>query len=685
MKKLFSACLALVLTVSLMAPAYGYEDLTPPLWQQWGYGSLEEYLSSYEASEEWYAEQVEAQRAFLTWTESYKAAHASEVAAFDAEFWLEEAYGGYWTKEEYMSLFELKSDAEFAAKMMESWLYGLYSEELTQKKLDDFKALHADEVTAFDADAYFTQRISWWGGDKASYMESVGLTDEAAFFDAMLFLYIGQLEAVQGYKEEWAALLVNEPERTALFLSELNDWLWSEYSVHDLEGYKKDNPWLDSTCDEELYIQLFHAWNAPYEWEQTQAREREQFILERGGVPGTLGIMRNEQYLSFPEGRSPYYKNQTVYADAETLSTALGVEIPAPIDGYVSIRTAAESAGLTVFWDEEYQTVVLLDLEELAAGIDEDFTILNGLLAQWKTEADKNYQSNLSIKANATMFDSLDGDKTGAASVTASILQSAEGLQVRGSYDLSQVMSLILSASGGYLPNQETVDQTRELLKSEFEYRLDLGSNAAYLKAAALTAIYARSFDEPLSEDTWFSIPEYENATIQTLFQMKSDTYGKAICAKLDEWNGWWAPVEYYDALQAAAVEAASIFGDGCFVQEGANWTLTLTNEDYTALENQGNGYGSYMTPDQFALKLTLKPDGVLSGNLFYQSQSYYDSSPVQRVTADFTLSLPSQKLTLELHTKNTYKATITLNATTTTTTKAPAVVPPEGANIVEN
>ena len=47
MKRIISALLCLLLTLSLTLPAYGYEDTDPPQWQEWGFDSLVEGVGDY--------------------------------------------------------------------------------------------------------------------------------------------------------------------------------------------------------------------------------------------------------------------------------------------------------------------------------------------------------------------------------------------------------------------------------------------------------------------------------------------------------------------------------------------------------------------------------------------------------------------------------------------------------------
>ena len=92
-KKILSLLLALALCIALACPALAaYEDTEPPMWQQFGYGSLEELLADWEMAEEEYYKMIEwdvaEQKEWPAWRESYLAAHpdfAETAMAKDAE------------------------------------------------------------------------------------------------------------------------------------------------------------------------------------------------------------------------------------------------------------------------------------------------------------------------------------------------------------------------------------------------------------------------------------------------------------------------------------------------------------------------------------------------------------------------------------------------------------------------
>lgn len=814
MKKLLSLFLAMVLALSLAIPAFGYEDLTPPLWQQWGYDSLEDYLSCACGDEDDYAQAVEEERAFLTWAETYKAAHAAEAAAFDPEAFFTEQYSAYWTKEEYMQAFELETEEEFQADLMRDWLYNIYYTEKTaverQAFLDAYEAAHPGELAQFDADAWFERHTSnWWYGDKDQYLQMNGM-DEEAFRLAMLDEYISYLQVRQATKDSVAELAPGFEAQIAAFDAEA--WFQSQYAypvgyysskeeymqntgldtdedfrddmlvgylqslvaAKERQGrvaaYQAEHPtevaafdpvsyltthyyeykdpkqsfmndkglssdedffnylfcsyldtqqdkqdrqtWLDEfeashpgtiakfdadawfaqgyyyltkeeymrefnlATEDDFKAAMLENYISELQWKEEEKAQYDANKLEMGGVPGELGVMLNGTYLTFPEGRAPYSNARAIYADAETLATAFGIEVPAPIDGYVPIRSVAEKAGCTVLWDENYQTVVVLDQKDLAAQLDENFTVLNGLLDKWKIDILKNYLSSGTIKVKATLLDSLDGDKTGTMTMDYSILQSALGLQMSGKYDLTGLNTLMAS-------DEYPVDaESQTAMKGDYEVRADSENGLMYIKAAFLDQLY-QSFGESYVPGAWHKTSMGATAALSPSML----TVGGYLCNQTILTSYYTDPVYLYGTALSTGQEAAKIIGDDRFEKSGSNYTLTLDRDGLAELMGYGEdyGYGYYDLPEKFDLTLTVGSSGTLTGKLIFQPYSYSSYySPATRITADFTLSLPSQKLTMEIHGKNSYKVVVTMSGTTNTTTKTPAIAPPDGATVVE-
>ena len=71
MKRLTSVLLAMVLALSLTAPALAAEDTDPPLWQEYGFASREECIAYwFDGDKDAYQEEVEYALARESWEAS---------------------------------------------------------------------------------------------------------------------------------------------------------------------------------------------------------------------------------------------------------------------------------------------------------------------------------------------------------------------------------------------------------------------------------------------------------------------------------------------------------------------------------------------------------------------------------------------------------------------------------------
>ena len=114
MKKILAVVLAFALCMGLTCTALAaHEDTDPPMWQQWGYDSLEEYLADWDETEEEYYDEVAwfvDYEKWPAWRAEYLAAnpwYVSTIMAEDAEYPLwqllgdesQEAFMEWWGEE----------------------------------------------------------------------------------------------------------------------------------------------------------------------------------------------------------------------------------------------------------------------------------------------------------------------------------------------------------------------------------------------------------------------------------------------------------------------------------------------------------------------------------------------------------------------------------------------------------
>lgn len=665
MKKLFSVLLALVMVFSLTAPALAAapeKDLDPPLWHILGYDSYEDLVNN--------------------------------------EF-------GVWTEESYAE--ELSSILTF----MEN---------------------NPDLTAQFQANAYsyYEETYTYLYDTPEEYMAEWGET-EAQFITDMTVVQIRAYQYVEQCKTDWAAVCAEQPERTALFLSELPAWFAAEYPWYG--SFEEYCEYYD--CVEEAYLSLFEEWNWNYAWEQELAQQKAEFITAHGGVPGQLNVMVNGKYVQFtdavPEltaGRTmvPFraifealgaevgFENGTVRAElgdtvlelvpgSDTLTrTAGGKTSTVKMDcapylknerTYVPVRFVSEALGYDVQWDDYYQSAVITDLDALAELIDQNFTIYNKLAARSALTA-KAQKSTGSGQADVTLFDTLNGDKTGQATFSYDLAASTVGASGKLEYDLSELWALI----EGYIPvpldesydpdyTQEytqTLELVKALMKGSMEVRVDLEKGKAYLSMPSLFEAM-NSFAESgtqLPTDAWLSAGLSDGAAPDlTALMSQTLTIGKLLTSQSGVSS---YPAKSYEDTLEAAKQFGKLYGDAKFTRQGDADVLTITKEDLADLLDVDTGAASLDALTKYEVTMTVKDNGDV--DMSCQARVALSGSGINLgdfvdVSATGTTRDGKTESTMEVHIKNVLKATVTLEETVTETDQAPEVTPPSDVLVI--
>lgn len=649
MKKTFlSLLLALSLTLSLAVPALAYEgENTDPEW--------------------------------VAWKTQWLAAHPEEAAAFDADAYFENEYLSDWwysSKEEFMSDWGLETEQDFCDFMRDDWLAGMQADEARQSWMDQYESAHPGALSAFDPDAWF--QAHYYEDPKQAFMAEWGLETQDAFRDFMLNDYVDTLIA----QEERQAMLDEFEAAHPGVIAAFDADAYFEENYSWWSGGKEDYMrWMDLAAEEDFRQAMLDDMIYSMSWSQSWEDTRNEEILAMGGVPGQLGVMVDGTYLSFPQDKPPYAVDGVTYVYADALNAAIGSSASGGADGYVPLRDAAVAAGYEVFWDDAYQTVVLLDRAGFIAETDARFTVLNRALAAWAPEDGKNYQSAVDITAGYTKFNSLDGDQTWTMSAALTALSGAAGVELSGSYDLSSLMDILKAANPSL--TQSTDDalpgQYSALLKGDFGARLDQENEMLYLRMSLFSSLFS-ILGKPYPKDVWIS------QSLEGYLDLSPDVTptvgGYLYLLSGPDANGY-SYARSYQYLTEAADTLAALVGDDRFVQKGRDSVLTLSKEDLGDLLAESGSYSTAEDIREFALTLTVKADGTVTGSLVYRPEPYSAYSTEGRITAGWSLALSGSEIELEYHVKNEGVLRLTVTASTKTTSAAPAVTPPEGAAVL--
>lgn len=528
-------------------------------------------------------------------------------------------------------------------------------------------------------------------------------------------------------KAYWAETCAKYPEETAQFLTEVEDW-----SVASGHGAFADYcTYCD--CVEEAYLDLFYEW----QWDHEQEQDKKDFLTAHGGTPGQINVMINGQCVKFSdavpqvtEGRTmvPFraifeslgaefsYEGGKIHAalgdtaldltiGSNTMTRTTGgktetIEMDcAPyVQGgrtYVPMRFIGQALDYSMSWDSYYNTAVLIDTNALAEKIDKDFTIYNKLAAK-SALTDKTQKSTGSGRADVTLFDTLNGDKTGKATCSYDLAASTAGASGKLEYDFSELWALI----EGYIPmpldlaGEEEYAQALELVKSlmkgSAEVRMDLEKGKVYLSMPGLfeaMGSYMEDAGVQIPKDAWLSasLGDSDDLDEVTGLLKQTSTIGKLLTVTAGSAN--YRAAENYDSILKYAEWYDKLFGDAKFTRKGNAYVLTMTKEDLEALVGQDGYTGQDLDAlSKFDFTLTVKDNGDM--DVSYQARVAMAGSEVNLgdfmdVSVKGSTRDGKTEETMEVHIKNVLKATVTLQQTVTETDTAPETTPPKDALVL--
>ena len=662
MKKLLSILLTLALTLSLSAPALAaapeevpLPDLVdPPL-------PVEDSLVIGDSGYPMDAETV-------AWLE----AHPEEAAQLEAnlEQWAMTSWG-------YASVAEMaeawgESEAYIRDMLLEEQVGTAMYREEQQAAQAEYAAAHPGYLDGFDHDAWLRTAYPDYRDPEEAFMADYDLADRAAFEAYMEGDYTNHLIWMESLRSEIDAMLAENA--AALDGFDVDAYFTQEYPYYESQEEFMAGYTLLGRAEFETYLtwEYLTYYAAPSDPWTDDSKEA------LGGVPGELGIMVNGAYLTFT-GDKPYAEDGVTYVPADELGEALGLELTG---GYVPLRETAQAAGCEVWWDQAYETAVVLDPAALTEAIDSGFTALNGVLAKsvpaWERWAETEHWT-----VTLTMFDTLNGDKTYPMTLTQESLCGPEGLQAAGKYDLSALMTLLEGMGLLDYVGEDERDVVTAVLSGDYELRWDMESGNMAFTASCLPDLLSM-LGTPYPKELWFTLNGETTAELTGLLSDLMDrekpvTVG-ALAWALTRSTSYGSPVFYWrDAVDFAGT-LALFLGDDALVREGDAWVLRLGMDDLAALLGYGEeDAGTYLGLEAFALECAFGDDGAVTGSLLCLTPDE-SWSPAMRVTAGWDLDLTGGTVEAEFHLKNQMKLTLTGTSALEETGEKPETGVPEGA-----
>ena len=470
-------------------------------------------------------------------------------------------------------------------------------------------ALYAEY--AAHADTYVYENL--WFASKEECMDYYyGITDEQ-FIDIMVGR---QIEDAQ-YKQRQIDMI--EEYRTA-HPGELEAIDWDAYFRQEYYYYSSVKEFMDSygmLTLEEFYthMQSEYVYNAT--WLENLAIERAETVRQKRLALGMSkeghALVVNGEAVNFSQPMTT--RHGSLYAPAAELAAALGFTgsyADLLVDGQLPVRLTAERAGYSVFWDEIMDAAVLIDMEKIAATLDEQFTIFNRTIARAAELRGKDGSGTVDM--NLTMFDSLDGDKTYKASLKYTFGWKEETTYwLKGSLtspnfaDAAKLLRDIYMMEAYYyseaeIAQYEKLFTTLGALKS-IEFAMEYNMETGYVTLSLpLMATIAKLMGETMEPSHSFFAGKVDITDMDTagglIAQMALTMAESAYSPYYDyefEYNN--SPVYYWEKMTTGLPTGMDYLADSAFTRKGSEDVMELTVADLAAIAaDEDEFYTSYYT-----------------------------------------------------------------------------------------
>ena len=477
---------------------------------------------------------------------------------------------------------------------------------------------------------------------------------------------------------------------------------------------------------EEEFLDEMVLWQVSALLEAEEAQSRADAIKTAlGGVPGQIGVMVNGEYVKFPDavpevtggrtmvpvraivealdgeadmagGKVTCKANDTSLTftpgSSEVLVEYTGGELPGdgqifPMDcapyikggrTYVPVRFLGEILGYEVGWDGQFQTAVLLDRDELAARYDEHFTIMNRVQANrgLTMEEGRNYKADVKGNLTVTAFDTLNGNQTYKADLSASQILNSEAANAKLSLKLSDNLRTMLKDSTSNDP------EVRERLDLVLDALEDL---ELIVTEKGLGWLHAAALDEAAGEkNVWLGLDLGAEWGQLAFAQTGDATMGSVLAAMID--------VDSVESLPTTVSPAAQLlyelYGDDKFTTSGGVSTRTIGLDDLLALYKDMGLTEADLAEAKAAFQefsITMKVDSKGGVTMACAMQTAaLDGMPGLKLTMDVKQDSGGGAISMTLHIANVGEGRLTLTQTWSTTSEKPQDQPPEGAIVVD-
>ena len=337
----------------------------------------------------------------------------------------------------------------------------------------------------------------------------------------------------------------------------------------------------------------------------------------------------------------------------------------------VPVRFLSEALNLNVGWDNDTQTVLLLDTTVLTDQLAGKFSLMNEYQASSAAlTAGKTFAVTGEVAMDMTFDPQAVGTDAAAgisATGTLSGLESETAAQLQMDMDLD-LTDLLAQMTEEELADPATQAMIAQLEQIDMEYRMDLTAGTLYWNAGSLTPLILPD----ATADSWLSLDLaslYESMGIDYAGLMGLNSASVTLEEAMGEVFTSYplTSVDDFAQLQQMVDEMLAMYGDDAFVRQGSRYVSTYNLEqDGVQMVMQTVLSASSDQIDRFQMTLSTMYDREEILSMDFSCQENLDTAMTLRMALADTLTME-----------------MTMNLGYAQSSSAPATQPPAGAAVI--
>jgi len=564
--------------------------------------------------------------------------HPEEYAQFDPYAWYHQYYFHYGTAEAYMGSWDLTAE-EFELEMALDWMRTLQWYDELRLIIAAFSEAYPEEYAAFDPYLWFAKEYDYYESPE-EYMQAYGYTEEV-FELEITWVWINSLEQDMYFRAELAQFIAGHPEEYALFSPYA--WYDQQYSVY--YGTAEEYMEAYSMAPEEFEFEMALDWM----WNISYLRQQEELIRANkealGAYADGINLMANGQCITYSGVRAEIADGRVMAPLAETMAylgaevfysdSGQGLHISLPggalslyhlvgtnqltvtgvpageaspesltnssiqmdaasytKDGEVMVPISyfAQLLGYRVSWDNSYQTVVLLDPNQVAQRVDEELSILSMIwdeLMNYTIPQTRSLLTNEECSGTAALVRSSGETQEYTFSIRATMLENRAALNLELELDVKGLAELYLDWIGDSFGDGFSQGEKEELLATLEEMGVEMiagyEEDSFYLRGGIIDYLLGGELDGY----DWLGISREDALALSGLSFGGQSTLGEALT---ETYTSYLTFTSWQDAMDAIS-SFASMAGDNCFIRSGNNYELTIGPNALMRMELTSYGY----------------------------------------------------------------------------------------------